>query len=131
MVSRFTKADMAERTAAPVVDTQFCAPHATSFTVAKAPDSWFWHDLAVTDVGGATVMRVEVARPFIFRHRVLLLDVASRRPVLTVQRAPSQIFLVGRRGSTVTINAGIDHAFILALTMILKEMRLEDGRQRR
>uniref|UniRef100_A0ACD6A7I6 Uncharacterized protein n=1 Tax=Avena sativa TaxID=4498 RepID=A0ACD6A7I6_AVESA len=84
-------------TAAPVVDAQFCAPHATAFTVAKAPGSWLRHDLAVTDAGGAAVMRVEFPLSLSFRRRVLLLDAASRRPVVTVRRVPSKIFSVTER----------------------------------
>uniref|UniRef100_A0ACD5X5S0 Uncharacterized protein n=1 Tax=Avena sativa TaxID=4498 RepID=A0ACD5X5S0_AVESA len=84
-------------TTAPVVDAQFCAPHATAFTVAKAPGSWFRRDLAVTDAGGAAVMRVEFPLSLSFRRRVLLLDAASRRPVVTLRRVPSRIFSATER----------------------------------
>ncbi|XBI85444.1 hypothetical protein VPH35_093583 [Triticum aestivum] len=80
---------------APVVDARFCSPDATAFTVARTPGRWSRRDLTVTDARGAAVMQAE-ASGFGFHRHSLLLDAASRCPLLTVKRRPS-LFATGRR----------------------------------
>ena len=68
-----------------VVDARYCAPAATAFAVTKTI-SVTGRDFTVTDARGAAVMQVEAAAVFSFlQRRSLLLDGASRRPVLTLQ----------------------------------------------
>ncbi|XBH73900.1 hypothetical protein VPH35_100938 [Triticum aestivum] len=76
-----------------VVDARFCAPHATEFTLTKTK-SWF-RDFAITDASGAAVMQVD-APPFTFVRRSILVDAASRRPLVTTERSPT-LFTLGRR----------------------------------
>ncbi|KAF7068656.1 hypothetical protein CFC21_074393 [Triticum aestivum] len=83
---------MAARTGA-VVDARFCAPHATEFTLTKTK-SWF-RDFTITDASGAAVMKVD-APPFTFVRRSILVDAASRRPLVTTERSPT-LFTLGRR----------------------------------
>ncbi|KAM3279365.1 hypothetical protein ACQJBY_046604 [Aegilops geniculata] len=197
---------MAPRTE-PVVDARFCAPHATAFTV-TITNGWTWRDFTVTDdAGDAVVMRVKAAM-LSFRSRFSLVDAASRRTVVTVQRRAPSLFVpedrrweafrgastspadllfeavarpalfswgevdvhlagrdpgeslrrrefvvvcrgaectVRRRSSgaavakiedtseqrleySVSVSPGVDHAFILALTVILDEIRLDETR---
>ncbi|XBI85434.1 hypothetical protein VPH35_093573 [Triticum aestivum] len=195
---------MAPRTE-PVVDARFCAPHATAFTV-TITNGWTWRDFTVTDdAGDAVVMRVKAAKVS-FRSRFSLVDAASRRTVVTMQRRAPSLFMpddrrweafrgastsptdllfeavprpalfswgevdvhlagrdpseslrrrefvvvcrgpectVHRRSSgaavakiedtseqrleyNVSVSPGVDHAFILALTVILDEIRLDE-----
>uniref|UniRef100_M8C2R9 Protein LURP-one-related 15 n=1 Tax=Aegilops tauschii TaxID=37682 RepID=M8C2R9_AEGTA len=67
-----------------VVGSRFCAPAATAFAVTKTI-SVTGRDFTVTDAHGAAVMQVEAAVFSFLQHRSLLLDAASRRPVLTLQ----------------------------------------------
>lgn len=75
-------------TTGPVVNAQFCTPHARTFTV-TITNGWAWRDFTVTDdASGKAAMRVKAAM-LSFRSRFSLVDAASRRTVVTVQHAPS------------------------------------------
>ena len=77
-------ADTAASAPVVVVDARYCAPAATAFAVTKTI-SVTGRDFTVTDARGAAVMQVEAAVFSFLQHRSLLLDGASRRPVLTMQ----------------------------------------------
>ncbi|KAM0910237.1 hypothetical protein ACQ4PT_014299 [Festuca glaucescens] len=68
----------------PVVDARYCVPAATAFAVTKTI-SVTGHDFTVNDAHGTAVMQVEAAVFSFLQARSLLLDTASRRPVLTLQ----------------------------------------------
>lgn len=67
-----------------VVDARYCTPAATAFAVTKTI-SVTGHDFTVNDARGAAVMQVEAAVFSFLQRSSLLLDAATRRPVLTLQ----------------------------------------------
>uniref|UniRef100_A0ACD5WGG3 Uncharacterized protein n=1 Tax=Avena sativa TaxID=4498 RepID=A0ACD5WGG3_AVESA len=67
-----------------VVDERYCAPAATAFAVTKTI-SVTGHDFTVNDARGVAVLQVEAAVFRFLQAKSLLLDAASRRPVLTLQ----------------------------------------------
>lgn len=68
-----------------VVDARFCAPEATTFTVAKTINYTYTRpDFTITNVGGAAVMQVEAAVFALQKKSLLLLD-AKRCPVVTME----------------------------------------------
>ncbi|CAM0877267.1 unnamed protein product [Alopecurus aequalis] len=67
-----------------VVDERYCAPAETAFAVTKTI-SVTGHDFTINDARGAAVMQVEAAVFSFLQRSSLLLDAASRRPVLTLQ----------------------------------------------